>query len=134
MSNTRPDKGPYLSYEEIEKLQRGWENLIKPEDPYGHPDPDEESYRKRIAECASFPDHVKAFRLAYGWNMMHLSDLVECSEMHIRHLEHGRRKPSYKMFLKLADAFGVDRDALLDEDLFEDALEHIREKVVAEEK
>lgn len=128
MRNTYPDKSPYLSDDEVEKLQRGWENLIVPEDPYGHLDPDEEPYRERIAKCATFPDHIKAFRLAYGWNMMHLSDLVECSEMHIRHLERGRRRPSYKMFLKLANAFGVDRDALLDDDLFESALAGIQEK------
>lgn len=130
----RPNGSPYMTDEEFEKYHRGWQDLIEPEDPYGHIDPDEEPYRKRIAECASFPDHVKAFRIAYGWSMMHLSDLVDCSEMHIRHLEHGRRKPSYKMFLKLANAFGVDRDALLDETLFEVALEQIQKKAKLERK
>lgn len=121
----RPNGSPYMTDEEVEKLRRGWQDLIEPEDPYGHYDPDEEPYRKRIAECTSFPDHVKAFRIAHGWSMMYLSDLVACSEMHIRHLEHGRRRPSYKMFLKLAEVFAVDRDALLEETLFEAALKQI---------
>ncbi len=56
---------------------------------------------------------------------MALSDLVDCSEMHIRHLERGKRRPSYRMLVKLAEAFGVDRDALLDETLFKAALEQI---------
>ncbi|MGM9680571.1 MAG: helix-turn-helix domain-containing protein [Eubacteriales bacterium] len=134
MKNIGPDKSPYLSDKEVEKLRQGWTDLIVPEDPYGHFDPDEEPYRQRIAGCASFPDHIKALRTAYGWSVMYLSDLTECSEMHIRHLEHGRRKPSYRMFQKLADAFGVDRDELLEEDLFNSALERIQKENANPEK
>lgn len=74
---------------------------------------EEDLYARRIADFAGLGQRIHELRAERGWSAGELSYRVDCSEMHIFHLEHGRRRPSYRLFVRLAEAFEISCDELL---------------------
>jgi len=60
-----------------------------------------------------FPEALRAARLAAGLTQENLGELALLSQMHIAHYEAGRRSPSLKNLVRLANALGVKLDDLV---------------------
>lgn len=60
-----------------------------------------------------FSERLKDLRISRGINMSQLSKCIETSRGAIANLEHGNRKPSLELLIRIADFFDVSIDYLV---------------------
>lgn len=64
----------------------------------------------------NFRDGLKELREFLGWSQSDLAKRTGLTIPAISHFENGKRLPSFKNLIKLADAFGVTVDRLIGRD------------------
>ncbi len=55
---------------------------------------------------------IKQERINKGWSQQYVADTIGISKQMVHDLEVGRRKPSYKVLIKLEKCFGMDHKEL----------------------
>jgi transcriptional regulator with XRE-family HTH domain len=79
-----------------------------------------------------FHEKLVMLRKQRGWSQAELREHVGVHIAHLSRMENGKAQPSVEMLQKLARAFGVTMDYLMDEQLEEPATASVKDKALAE--
>ena len=73
--------------------------------------------KKKEIDFKKMGSRIKAFRADKGLTQEELAQVVDVEIHHIANIENGRRTPSLKLLIYLADALDVSADDLLSDNL-----------------
>lgn len=62
-------------------------------------------------------EKLRILRQRHGYTMKQLADLLETDDGHISRIEHGKKRPSSDLILRISRLFGVTTDQLMKDEL-----------------